>query len=65
MTLEQFITSCKLIIGDRKLSSHDVLEIVENCLEEDFIDGEDLSLKLKKFKNSYNAWVEYHHGIEY
>jgi hypothetical protein len=65
MTLEQFITSCKLVIGDRSLSSVDVLETVEDCLEEEFDGNDNLEEKLEEFKKHYHNWIEYHSRQSY
>ena len=59
MTLAQFITSCRLVMGDKHINEIDVLETVEDCLEEEFEAEDDLELKLSEFKEHYEKWVEH------
>ena len=62
MTLEQFITSCRVVIGDRSMCDVAVLEIVEDCLKEDLNNESNLVDMSDRFKNTYKEWIKNYGG---
>lgn len=58
MTLLQFTATIRMIIGDIPASKSDleILDLVHDCIGEEFDEGDSFDIKLVKFKGHWDNW---------